>query len=677
MQELPIVINITVALIVAFIGGAIAKKIGLPTIVGYLLAGIIISPFTPGFKGDVETIHQLAEMGVIFLMFGVGLHFSFGDLWRVRKIAIPGALIQTGLSTVLAFGLSQLMGWSLSAGIVLGLSISVASTVVLLRGLMDNSLLNTSHGQAAVGWLVMEDILSVLILVLMPTLAMNGKGFDWGLLAITLLKAGAYAAIMVFLGVRLLPWLLNRIAHSRSRELFVLAVLAITLGTALGASELFGVSLALGAFVAGAIISQSHLSHQVGADIFSFREIFSTLFFVSVGMLVNPIFLWKNLGPIVLITSLVIFGKFLIVILMGLFFPRPARTFLVIAVGLAQIGEFTFIIGQSGVTNRMLSADQYSLILAASLISISVNPLLYRSLPWFEKELKQLPGFWKRMDASVPIPEVKTEELQDHVVIVGYGRIGKHLVDVLLSLDVPILVIESDVERIDHLNKQNIPTLFGDAANSEVITHANLSNARALICTIPDESSAALIVSSVRDINPELPVIVRAATTDGVRQLAGLGAQHVVHPEMEGGLEMVHHTLLQLGYPLREVHSYTESVRHDNYEYETTTAEEHRSLHNLLAAFEGIEISWVTLGNKSVIANQALSEANIRSRTGASVVAYIRDHHLTPNPKSMTIFEPGDRIGIIGDPDQLVNARNLISGPAEEPPAGVPEAVTE
>ncbi len=310
MHDLPLLINITLALVVAFIGGIIARRMGLPTIVGYLLAGIAIGPFTPGFVGDIETIRQLAELGVIFLMFGVGLHFSFQDLWRVRNIAIPGAIIQTVLATLIGFGLTRLWGWNISAGIVLGLAISVASTVVLLRSLMDNSLLNTSHGQAAVGWLIVEDILSVLILVLMPALVSGSNGFDWASLAITLIKAAAFVAIMFLVGVRLIPWLLERIAHTRSRELFILATLAITLGTAMGASELFGVSLALGAFVAGAIISQSHLSHQVGADVFAFREAFSVLFFVSVGMLVNPSFLWQNLGHVVSLTTLVILGKF-------------------------------------------------------------------------------------------------------------------------------------------------------------------------------------------------------------------------------------------------------------------------------------------------------------------------------------------------------------------------------
>ncbi len=677
MHELPLLINISIALIVAFLGGTIARKIGLPTIVGYLLAGIIIGPFTPGFKGDVETIRQLAELGVIFLMFGVGLHFSFSDLWRVRDIAIPGALIQTALATLLAFGLSQLWGWSIASGIVLGLSISVASTVVLLRGLMDQSLLNTSHGQAAVGWLVMEDILSVLILVLMPTLAMNGEGFNWQDLVVTLLKAAAFVAIMFFVGVRLFPWLLNKIAHTRSRELFILAILAITLGTAMGASELFGVSLALGAFVAGAIISQSHLSHQVGADIFAFREAFSVLFFVSVGMLVNPTFLWQNIGHVAIITALVVLGKSTIVILMGLFFPRPARTFLVIAVGLAQVGEFSFILGQTGLSLNLLTADQYSLILAASLVSITINPLMYKLLPWLEKTLQHLPGFWKRMDASIPLVELKEEDLQNHVVIVGYGRIGKHLVDVLESLHIPLLVIESDMERIDLLNQRKIPTLYGDAANSEVITHARLGKARAIISTVPEDSSAATVVTAARDINPDLSIIARAASLEGVQNLNKLGATHIVHPELEGGLELVHHTLLSLGFPLREVHSYADAVRRDNYDIDIITGEEHRSLHNLLSAFEGIEITWATLGPESPIAGKTLAEANIRSRTGASVVAFIRNGQLTANPKSMTVFEVNDRIGIIGEQDQIDAASELVEGPPEPMPGPDEILITE
>lgn len=661
MHELPLLINITLALIVAFIGGLIARRIGLPTIVGYLFAGIVIGPFTPGFVGDIDTLRQLAELGVIFLMFGVGLHFSFADLWRVRDIAIPGTLIQVTLVTLLGLGLSQLWGWSITAGLVLGLAISVASTVVLLRGLMDNSLLNTSHGQAAVGWVVMEDILTVLILVFMPTLAASSSTFNWQDLAITLLKAVAFAAIMFFAGVRLIPWLLERIAHTHSRELFILAILAITLGTAMGASELFGISLALGAFVAGAIINQSHLSHQVGADVFAFREAFSVLFFVSVGMLVNPSFLLQNLGQVAALTLIVVIGKFIIVILLGLLFPRPARTFLVIAVGLSQIGEFSFILGQTGLSLNMLNSNQYSLILAAALFSIIINPFMYKLLPFLEKTLRLNPSFWKKLEANIPLPEIEEDHLVGHAVIVGYGQVGKHLVDVLESLSIPLLVMETDPERIVILNQRNIPTLYGDASNSEIIKHANLDHASILVITIPDETTTILIVMTVRDLNPNLSIIARAATADGVRYLTEMGASHIVHPELEGGLELIHHTLINLGYPLQEVHRYAEAVRHDHYNFNITTDEEHRSLHDLLQAIKGIEIIWMELLTESSLIGKSLAEANIRSQTGASVVALIRDRQLIANPKSITIFETGDRIGVIGEYDQLEKAQLLVN----------------
>jgi CPA2 family monovalent cation:H+ antiporter-2 len=653
MHELPILINITLALVVAFGGGVIARRIGLPTIVGYLLAGIVIGPFTPGFVGDIDTIQQLAELGVIFLMFGVGLDFSFTDLWRVRDIAIPGAILQTGIASLLGFGLSQIWGWTVSAGLVLGLAVSVASTVVLLRGLMDNSLLNTSHGQAAVGWLVMEDILSVLILVLMPTLAANSGVINWQNLAITLLKAATFAAIMFFIGVRVIPLLLERVVKIRSRELFILAILAITLGTAMSASEVFGVSLALGAFVAGAIISQSRLSYQVGADVFAFREAFSVLIFVSIGMLVNPIFLWQNLEQVAGLTLLVVVGKAIIVLFLGLFFPRPARTFLIIAVGLSQIGEFSFIIGQAGLSLKMLNSNQYSLILAASLFSITINPFMYKLLPVMEKILRKFPGFWKKFETHIQLPEIQEEYLVDHAVIVGYGEVGKHLVDVLESLMIPLLVIETDAERIAILNQKNIPTLYGDAGNSEVIRHAHLDQASILVTTVPDEATAIMIVKAARELNPNLSIIARAATMEGVRYLAELGTNHIVHPELEGGLEIVHHTLLSLGFPLQEVHLYAESVRHDLYDFDITTDEEHQSLHALLQAFKGIEVIWMKLDESSSLVGKSLAESNIRSNTGASVVALVRNKQLIANPKSMIAFEAGDCVGVIGESEQL------------------------
>ena len=661
MHDLPLLINIAVALVVAFIGGVIARRIGLPPIAGYLMAGIAIGPFTPGFVGDTETISQLAELGVIFLMFGVGLHFSLKDLWKVRSIAIPGATGQIILATLLGFLLSRFWGWSVAAGIILGFAISIASTVVLLRGLMDNGLLNTPHGQAAVGWLVLEDLATVLILVLMPTLASTQNGFDWGQLGLTLLKAAVFVVLALFAGTRLIPWILMRIAHTRSRELFILAVLAIALGVALGAAEIFGVSLALGAFVAGVVVSESPLSHQVGADILPFRESFAVLFFVSIGMLVNPLYLYNNIGPILALTALIVIGKPITTILMGLIFPWPARTTLVVSAGLSQIGEFSFIVGQAGVALGLMDQSQYSLILAGALLSIMVNPAMYRLIRPAENWLQNMPRIWKLMDRQGVTPSVIDESIEKHVVIVGYGRVGRHIITLLGELGIPHLVVDADSQRMEELDRQNVPTLYGDAANSEVLTHAGLKRARALVVAGPNEDANALIVRAARDLAPELPIIARAASEVGTKRLSELGAQDVIHPELEGGLEIVRHTLLELGFPSQEIYRYTDAVRRDHYDMRLNTEEEHRLLHELLEAANSLEVHWFRLTEGNLLVGQTLAQANVRAKTGASVIAILREGHLIPNPKSMTVFQVGDRVGLIGETGEIEAAQKLLS----------------
>ncbi len=665
MHEVTLLINIAIALIVAFIGGVLARRLGLPTIIGYMLAGIAIGPFTPGFVGDTETISQLAELGVIFLMFGVGLHFSFRDLWKVRSVAVPGALGQMIFATLLGFGLSQLLGWSVASGIVLGLALSIASTVVLLRGLMDNGLLNTPQGQAAVGWLILEDLATVLILVLMPTLVNTSGSFDWAGLGWTLLQAAAFVLLILFAGNRLIPWVLLRIAHTRSRELFILAILAIALGIALGASEIFGVSLALGAFVAGVVISESPLSHQVGADILPFREAFAVLFFVSIGMLVNPIYLLENIGAVLALTALIVLGKPLVTLVMGFIFPWPARTTLVVAAGLSQIGEFSFILGQAGVALNLLDRNQYSLILAGALFSITLNPLMFRLMQPLEKWIGRFPLLWKQFNrhgpaALMPDPD---DGVSAHVVIVGYGRVGRHIADLLDKVKIPYLVVEVDAERIEELNRRSIPTVYGDAANSEVLMHVGLNRARALVVAGPDEAASELVVAAARDLAPKIPIIARAATEDGIQRLAVLGAQYVIHPELEGGLEIVRHTLLQLGFPPQEIQRYTDAVRQDHYDLQINTEEEHRLLHALLHAAANIEVTWFRLSSENPLVGQTLAEANLRAYTGASVVAIMRNRRLIANPKSITVFEADDRIGFIGDMEQLQAVEQLLTLP--------------
>lgn len=661
MHEVTLLINIVVALVVAFIGGIIARRVGLPTIVGYLIAGIVIGPFTPGFVGDTETISQLAELGVIFLMFGVGLHFSFSDLWKVRSIAIPGALGRMVITVFLGFVFSRLNGWTITSGIVVGLAISIASTVVLLRNLMDNGILNTSAGQSAIGWVIVEDLATVLILVLMPTLVSSSDGFNWVQVSLTLLKAAGFVVLVVFVGARLIPWILLRTAHTRSRELFILAVLAIALGIALGAAELFGVSFALGAFVAGVVVNESPLSHQVGADVLPFQEAFAVLFFVSIGMLVNPSYLFNNVGTILAFAGLIVIGKALVTIFMGLLLPWPAGTTLVLAAVLSQIGEFSFILGQEGVTLGLITRDQYSLILAGSLLSITVNPLVFRLINPTKKWLQKIPAFWRLLDRHQVTELPMDESVEGHVVIVGYGRVGRHIVNLLGQMSIPHLVIDKDAENIEELTKRKVSNLYGDASNSEVLTHAGLERARALVVAGPDESSNELVVAAARDISPKLPIIARATTEDGINQLARLGAQEVIHPELEGGLEIVRHTLLQLGFPAQEIFRYTDAVRHDHYDLQINTEEEHRLLHDMIDASGHIEVTWLRLMPENSLIGQTLEQANLRARTGASVVAIMRKRQLIANPKSLTVFEADDRIGFIGDKEQIEAAEKLLS----------------
>jgi CPA2 family monovalent cation:H+ antiporter-2 len=660
MHEITLLINIVVALVVAFIGGVIARRIGLPTIVGYLLAGIAIGPFTPGFVGDTETISQLAELGVIFLMFGVGLHFSLKDLWKVRSVAIPGALGRMVIVVLLGFGFSQLNRWTITASIVIGLAISIASTVVLLRSLIDNGILNSSYGQAAIGWVIVEDLATVLILVLMPSLVNTSSGFDWGQIGFTLLKAAGFVVLVMFAGARLIPWILMRIAHMRSRELFILAVLAIALGIALSAAELFGVSFALGAFVAGVVVNESPLSHQVGADVAPFQEAFSVLFFVSIGMLVNPNYIFNNIGVILSLGALIVIGKSVVTLLMGFILPWPGRTTLVLAVALSQIGEFSFILGQEGLNLGLINRDQYSLILAGALLSITINPLMFRLINPTEKWLQKIPALWRVLDRHAPTPIPMDESIENHVVIVGYGRVGSHIINLLGRMSVPHLIIDSDAERIEEINKRGIASLYGDASNSEVLTYAGLERARALVVTGPNESSNELIVAAARQISPQLPIIARATTEEGILQLAKLGAQDVIHPELEGGLEIVRHTLLKLNFPVHEIMRYMDAVRHDHYDMQVNSEEEHRLLHDLINASQNLEVTWLTLDSENLLIGKTIAEANLRARTGASVVTIVRNRQIIANPKSSTRFEVNDRVGFIGDKEQIEAVEKLL-----------------
>ncbi|HJS74437.1 MAG TPA: cation:proton antiporter, partial [Vicinamibacteria bacterium] len=652
------------ALAYALIGGLVARRLGLPTIVGYLLAGVALGPFTPGLTGDTESIQQLAELGVILLMFGIGLHFTLSDLWEVRDIAIPGAVLQMAIATAAGYWMALAWGWSPASALVLGVAISVASTVVLLRGLMDIGALDTTHGRVAVGWLILEDLATVAILVLLPALMGPGRAAGWYVPALAIGKALLFIGLMLVIGKRVIPAILGAIADTQSRELFVLVALTAALGTALASAYLFGVSLALGAFVAGVVVSESPLSHQVGADLLPFREAFAVLFFVSVGMLVNPGYLLANWQQVLALTALVVVGKSALAAILGFAFPYPARTALIVGAGLSQIGEFSFIVGQAGVGLGVLDETQYSLILAGAIVSITLNPWMFRLIDPIEKALRARPRLWDRLDRHGPLTPRAAEGLEGHIVIVGCGRVGGHIAEVAGKIGAPYLVVESDASRVKRLQEQGARVLFGDAANSEILGITALDRARALVVTVPDDSAAIMVVRAARRRvpSPSLHIVARASTWEGARHLKDAGATDVVRPELEGGLEILRRTLLGLEYPAQEIQRYTDAVRSEGLESLPPRDDRAHVLDDLAHAMGGLEVSWFTISDQSAVAGRTLSDSNLRLRTGAFIVAINRDDGVVSNPGPLERLAPGDRVAVIGSPTEVEDAGRLLSG---------------
>ena len=541
-HQAPLVSTVVVGLVLAFAFGALAHRIRMSPLVGYLLAGIVIGPFTPGYIADQGIANQLAELGVILLMFGVGLQFSMKELLSVRAIAVPGVLAQIAVATPLGMGLAWLLGWSLGAGLVFGLALSVASTVVVLRTLNERRLLDTERGHIAVGWLVVEDLAMVLVLVFLPALAQvaSGQALTLSLfalpLAITLGKFAAFGVLMWLVGRRVIPWLLHYVAHTGSRELFRLSVLAIALGVAYGAATLFEVSFALGAFFAGMILSESTLSQRAAQETLPLRDAFAVLFFVSVGMLFNPAVIIAH--PLALLATLVIVvvAKSALAYLVMRLFRHTESTSLMIAASRAQIGEFSFILVGLGIGLGVLPELGRDLVLAAALISILMTPFLFTAADWIyahHEPPKKAPAEAE----PVPQPEIPTREpvratkLTNHVVLVGYGRVGSVIGEALKQADVPLLVFESDEDIVESLRKQGTETVIGNAADPELAQAANYPAARCLLVAIPDGFEGGQVCEQAHAINPKLPIIARAHSDEEIEHLKRHGAGKVIMGE--------------------------------------------------------------------------------------------------------------------------------------------------
>lgn len=515
--------TIAAGLGLALVFGFIAVRARLPALVGYLLAGVIIGPFTPGFVADAAIAAQLAEIGVMLLMFGVGLHFSLDDLLAVRKIALPGALVQIAVATLLGAGLATWWGWSIGGALVFGLALSVASTVVLLRALESLGILDSYTGRIAVGWLVVEDLAMVLVLVMLPPLAgaMGGTSADangepvWQTLGLTLLQVGGFVALMLVVGRRFFPWLLWQVTRTGSRELFTLCVVAAAVGIAFASAALFGVSFALGAFFAGMVMRESEFAHRAAQESLPLRDAFAVLFFVSVGMLFDPSILIQRPLHVLAVVGVIVVGKSVAACALVLLLRYPLHTALTVSASLAQIGEFSFILASLGLSLGLLSAEAQSLILAGALISIATNPFWFSAITPLQRWLLARSALARSLEArGDPLAELPMSTdaryLSRQVVLVGYGRVGRRIAAALAEQSIPFVVAEQNRELVEKLRAEGMATVWGDAADPAVLIQAHIARARVLVVATPETLHVRQMIEAARTLNPDIQTVVRS-----------------------------------------------------------------------------------------------------------------------------------------------------------------------
>ncbi len=560
LHEISLITTIAAALSSGLIFGLIAVRLKLPALVGYLAAGIMIGPATPGFVADVALAGQLAEIGVMLLMFGVGLHFSLNDLLDVRRIALPGAIVQIAVATAMGMGIAHLWGWSMGAGLVFGVTLSVASTVVLLRALEDRGILDSINGRIAVGWLVVEDLVTVLVLVLLPALSgwLGGTemqpGADaniWKTLAITLGQVAGFVVFMLVVGRKLFPWLLWRVARTGSRELFTLCVIATAVGIAYGSTMVFGVSFALGAFFAGMVLRESELSHRAATESLPLRDAFSVLFFVSVGMLFDPMVLMQSPLQVLAVVAVIILGKSLAAFILVLLLRYSLNTALTVSASLAQIGEFSFILAALGIALGLLPQEAQSFIVAGAIISIALNPLVFKAITPLQKWIHAKPALAHILErADDPLAElpmtVEQDKLTGQVVLVGYGRVGRRIAEELTERGIHYVIVEQNRERVDQLRKRGISAVAGNAAEPSVMIQAHIARAVMLVVATPDTFHVRAMIETARALNPAIQTVVRTHSENEALLLQQEKVGKVFLGEHELAAGMTRHILANL-----------------------------------------------------------------------------------------------------------------------------------
>jgi len=579
-SEFSILTTLTVGLTAALIFGFITQRLRLSPILGYLIAGTLVGPRTPGFEADPEAAEQFAEIGVILLMFGVGLHFHLKDLLAVRRVALPGAIGQIAVATALGVLVVMLSGHTLAAGLVVGVSISVASTVVLIRVLTDNDVLHAEKGHIAVGWLIVEDLFTVFVLVMLPafaTFAGGGAAGAWDLvttIGLAVVRIVLLAFLILGAGSKVIPWILTQVARTRTRELFTLTVLVLALAIAGISSFVFGVSMALGAFLAGMVVGQTEVSHQAAADALPMKDAFAVLFFVSVGMLFDPTAVLTNPRLFLELLAIILIAKPLsaaaMVWVLG-YSPTAAAT---VAIGLAQIGEFSFIVASLGRKHDMISAADQSLVVAAAIVSIALNPLLFRLIAPTETWLRRKrPRLWKALNhrsetrtrtraretSVVPILDGHVDE--QRAIIIGYGPVGRTAAGILRDFNIRPVVIDLNVDTVSLLHARGELAIFGDASHRDILRDAGIHRAKYLLITLPDLSSRTSIVIASRELNPKLRIFVRARYLAEREWLDEIGVSEVTYEEAEAAIGLASQLLREVGASDERIHQELVSIR--------------------------------------------------------------------------------------------------------------------
>lgn len=559
-HDVDLIILLAVGFGLALIFGYLAVRLRLPPLIGYLIAGIIISPNTPGIVADIHLANQLAELGVMFLMFGVGMHFSLNDLLQVRRIALPGAILQIAVATLLGIGVSMIWGWSFGSALVFGLSLSCASTVVLLKALGDRGLLNSVNGKIAVGWLLVEDLVMVLVLVLLPATAallggeaLAGSADDniWLTLGITLLKVVGFIAFMLIIGKRLVPMIMQFVARLGSRELFTLTVVAAAVSIAFGAYKIFGVSMALGAFFAGMVVKESDFSHRAEEETLPLREIFAILFFVAVGMLFDPRILVEQPVHVLAVIAIIMVGKTIAAMALVLFFRYPINTALTVGASLAQIGEFSFILATLGVSLKLLSLEGQNLILAGALISITLNSFVFSVIEPVQRWIRERSHLARLLERSgdplAMLPdEVSQDYLRDQVVIVGHGEVGRRITKQLMAEDIKVVIAEENREIVENLREKGIAAVSGMATDPGVLIQAHIQHARLLVLSPMDILDIHKIVDIAKTLNPEIQVLVCAESKEEAEVIRRDQIGEVYFAKEEMAKNMSNHILNQI-----------------------------------------------------------------------------------------------------------------------------------